>query len=93
MAIKTYYSRVNGCTYVARSGDVVQFLGNPAYLETDSEQLQSELDDLVKSSRGLIIFSDPASAPDMTAQIESMNAANRAAQAGVALAKAGLAVG
>jgi NADPH-dependent curcumin reductase CurA len=89
MANKTYYSRVQGSTYYAQDGTAHQFLGNPAYIETADVQLQTELDALVTSSKGIQIFSDPVSAPDMTAQIDAMNAATRAALVGVAVAKVG----
>ncbi len=92
---KVFYSRVPGSTYYAADGTCLTFLGNPGFIELDTvgdAALVAELDALVKSSRSVMIFSDPATAPDMQASIDALQAAARAVAAGGAVIKSGNAV-
>lgn len=92
MAIKVFYSRVPGSTYYDKQGNAHSFMGNPASLELDDAKPEDaavivELDSVVSSSRGVMIFSDVNTAPDMAAAIDAQNAAVAAVKAGAAAAK------
>ena len=91
MAKKVFYSRVPGAMVYGADGTGYQFVGYPiASLELDTiadRAVITAVEGAIKASGGVMIFSDPASAPDMTASIDAMNAAVNAANAAVASAK------